>query len=41
MDGFVEWTFEGSFETASAGQIVSGRGVGTDGDHDRYLVAYM
>ena len=32
MDEFAEWTFEGSSEM---------RKVGTDGDHNRYLVAYM
>ncbi len=37
MGRFAEWTFEGSFETG----IARCRRVGADGDHDRYLVAYM
>lgn len=35
MERFAEWTFEGSFETGAIWWV------GTDGDHDRYLVAYM
>ncbi len=35
MDGFAEWTFEGSFETGRC------REVGTDGNRSRYLAAYM
>lgn len=35
MEGFAEWTFEGSFETEGIRQV------GADGYHNRYLVAYM
>lgn len=34
MDELAEWTFEGSLEPVN-------QEVGTDGDHNRYLVAYM
>ena len=37
MEGIAEWTFEGRSETG-AKHIA---GVGTDGDRNRYLAAYM
>lgn len=37
MNGFAEWTFEGSFEI----RRMESRKLGTDGNHDRYLVAHM
>ena len=37
MEGFAEWTFEGSSENRSSIAME----VGIDGYHDRYFVAYM
>ena len=39
MEGIAEWTFEGRSETGAGKQ--SAEGVGTDGNRNRYLAAYM
>lgn len=39
MEGIAEWTFEGRSEPKADKSI--GREVGTDGNRNRYLAAYM